>query len=151
MMGAAARGSHGRWLPRRVRRGCIGEQGRHGRPMTFWPGANRLDSRLKLSPRDYATVPQRFGCQPVEFRVPPGGDQLSCDIAVHQHRLALAWRETRRPPTSELCARFGFSKQWWSNVTSGQRWAGQIGTCALVLAARIANGSPAGSGATRRR
>lgn len=57
-------------------------------------------------------------------------------VAEQQHTLAVAWRAAgRRPASVDVCERFGISKQTWSRITTGERWAGNTGFAALNWAA----------------
>lgn len=113
-----------------------------GRTSTVRPMAQlnprHLDHRRALTPRDYATDPSLFGVvAAVEFRVPPGGDEISMRIAKLQHLLVCDWHDLRRrPPATVLCRRFGCSPQTISKVTTGQRWAGETILAALHYATR---------------
>ena len=101
--------------------------------MTIRPGWNALDRQLKLTPRDYAVNPHAYGQDPqLAFHVPPGGDDRSMRVAIQQHRLVLRWRRSRRPAARVLVARYGFSKQVLSRICLGERWAGAVGTAALL-------------------
>lgn len=96
------------------------------------PGANHLDRRRTLRPCDYLEDPDHFGRDGVAvFRVPPGGDAVSARIATLQHELVRDWRWERRPTSGEIRRLFGISRQTWSRITLGQRWAGETGLAAL--------------------
>lgn len=99
-----------------------------------------LDHRRSLSPREYATDPALFGVTAdLTFWVPPGGDAVSMQIARLQHLDVCAWEAGgRRPSAAALCRRFGFSRQTFSKVTTGQRWAGETVLAALHYAIRRA-------------
>lgn len=93
------------------------------------PGGTHLDRQRSLLPADYAVDPHRFGHDPtLRFRVPPGGDRVSMEVARTQHRLVLAWRSNVEPPTGAGLVRpFRFSKQTLSRAVLGQRWMGETG------------------------
>lgn len=90
------------------------------------PGHNRLDARLALEPRAYAVVPAQFGSNPhVTFHVPPGGDDLSMQVARIQHHIVIAWRARHPRGGRRLADEIGCSKQTVSRTLLGQRFAGQ--------------------------
>jgi hypothetical protein len=98
---------------------------------------NHLDGRHRLTPRDYATDPYRFGRdRTVTFQLPSGGDEPSLRVALITHVLLCHWNSNRRKPSaSQLCAVFGFSKQTLSKVQAGTRWPGDTVLAALIHAA----------------
>lgn len=95
-----------------------------------------LDARRRLRPRDYLTDPWAFGLRPATATVPDDGDDISCQIAILQHRLVRAWRASGTR-SGVLCERFGISRQVWSLTTRGERWAGETVLAALVHAATV--------------
>lgn len=103
-----------------------------------------IDSRRRLLPRDYLLDPWQFG-QPiagVNTCLPAGGDRVSKRVAEVQHHLVVTWRANGRyPQASVLCEQFGMSKQTWSRVTLGERWAGETVLAALT-AAVLSNPKP---------
>lgn len=104
--------------------------------MSIFPGGNALDRQRLLAPRDYAADPTRFGYDTtLVFQVPLGGDQVSMRVAQVQHLLVVRWRSAgMRPSGSWLAPRFGFSKQSWSRMCTGERFAGQTALTALLVA-----------------
>ena len=101
------------------------------------PGGNHLHRQRSLSPRDYATVPERFGHDAnLAFELPDGGDEASLRLSIVQHRVVCRWRVLRgehgAPSGAELARRFGCSKQTISASATGHRWA-----CGVVYAAWI--------------
>jgi hypothetical protein len=101
-----------------------------------------VDLRRALLPRDYLADPYLFGREPTGVVLPQGGDRRSQQVARLQHQLALAWvRAGRRPTTTTLCERWGFSPSVWSRIVNGTRWAGETGMCALLDAVR-SNAAP---------
>lgn len=94
---------------------------------------NHLDGRLVGEPRAYVTPPGAFGIDPKAVpRIPPDGDQRSCEVAWLEHRLLLAWRaRPGRASGAALARRWGISRQTFSRVVLGQRWAGE--TCLALL------------------
>lgn len=102
-------------------------------------GTRHLDRQRNLEPRAYLADPHSFGRRlDVAPAEPVGGDPVSQRVALLQHSLVVAWRERGRRPTSgELCAHYGFSRQLWSRVVLGERWAGETVLAALVEAAVI--------------
>ena len=88
------------------------------------PGANHVDLRRTLLPRDYLTDPHDYGDNPqARFRIPSGGDEVSVMVARAQHALALAWR-ARKPARSGTrdAAAFGLSATVWNDCMRGDRW-----------------------------
>lgn len=102
------------------------------------PGHNQLDRQLRrTAPRDFARDPALFGHKDVTFHVPDGGDVTSARLARYQHELVLAWRRGgRRPSGAEMARTWGCSTATISRIVTGTRWAGQVGTTALVWALR---------------
>lgn len=102
------------------------------------PGHNQIDSRLKLSPRDYLANPHQFGSNAdVKSIIPAGGDAISRMIAVDQHHRAArinAIPADQRMATADITATFNFSRQTWSRILNGRTWARQTGIAALVRA-----------------
>jgi hypothetical protein len=99
------------------------------------PGHNQLDRQRRLTPRDYAGDPWKFGRDDVRFHIPEHGDPTSAKLAAYQHQLVLAWRRGGcRPSGAEMARTWGCSKATISRTMSGSRWAGQAGTTALVWA-----------------
>ena len=98
--------------------------------------ANHVDARLGRPPRDYAEQPYRFGEDPhVRFRAPVGESSAAAHAARVQHLLVVGWRaQSGRPSGTQLGRRFGFSKQTFSRVVRGERWAGSVVFAALVHA-----------------
>lgn len=92
-----------------------------------------LDRRRNLQPRDYLRDPFAFGREPgAELAVPAGGDGISLQIAARQHVLVVAWRARgKRPRSSEICRRWGFSSSTFSRIVLGERWAGETGLAAF--------------------
>lgn len=91
-----------------------------------------LDHARTLTPRDYASDPTLFGVVlDLGFLVPEGGTTVSMRIAMVQHRSVCIWAAQRKPSAAFLCRRFGFSKQTFSRVTRGERWAGETVLAAL--------------------
>lgn len=106
-------------------------------------GSRHLDSRRLLRPLDYLADPWSFGAEgAARTQVPAGGDEVSRLVAELQHRLVAAWRAGGgRPSAGALCARFEMSKQTWSRVTLGQRWAGETVLAALMIAVTSRSGA----------
>jgi hypothetical protein len=101
------------------------------------PGHNQLDRQLRRAPRDHARDPALFGHKDVAFYVPDGGDVASVRLARYQHELVLAWRRGGcRPSGAEMARTWGCSTATISRTVTGARWAGQVGTTALVWALR---------------
>lgn len=98
------------------------------------PGANHLDKKRRLLPRDYLDPPWAFGRDVgARVRVPPGGDAVSGAIASIQHQLVVAWRRGGcRPTGAALGRRFGFSKQTFSKTVLGERWMGETLMAAVL-------------------
>jgi hypothetical protein len=99
----------------------------------YVPGGNALDRQLRLTPADYAADPHAFGRRPVTFVLPARGDDRSRRVAQQQHRLVLSWRETDSSGAA-VAGDWGFSRQTWSRVVLGQRWAGAVVLCAMLAA-----------------
>src|SRR5918994_1810788 len=100
------------------------------------PGANHIDRRRRLRPRDYLSDPHAFGRQVnVMWRVPPGGDAVSAAVARGQHQLVLDWRAARPRRVGSRDARvFGISSSTWSSSGLGQRWMGETVMAAVLHA-----------------
>jgi hypothetical protein len=100
------------------------------------PGRGRhVDRRRRLTPRAYFADPWSFGvARDATAVTPPGGDDVSRRIAELQHRLVLSWKQTQVPRARDLCALFGISKQTFSRVVLGERWAGETVLAALISA-----------------
>lgn len=98
-----------------------------------------IDTRRLLLPKDYLVDPWQFGrAHRARTHVPPDGDDVSRDIAEIQHELVFAWRAAgKKPPAAQICQRFDISKQTWSRVTLGERWAGETILVALLRAAAV--------------
>jgi hypothetical protein len=98
------------------------------------PGNNHLDrTTLTLTPRAYLHDPHGFGRPgPARWFVPPGGTQAGLRTARRQHVLACRWAETRTPKTGQIRQTYGISKQTWSRIVRGERWAGQLGLEVLL-------------------
>lgn len=98
--------------------------------------ANHLDrSRLPLTPRDYLENPYAFGhAGPARWVIPAGGNAIGLRVAHRQHVLACRWIEIGAPKSGEIRRVYGISKQTWSRVIRGQRWAGQLGLEVLLAA-----------------
>ena len=98
------------------------------------PNRNLVDRRRTLTPRDYAVEPCRFGHDPdVTFRTPPGGDDTSRHVAEVIHRLVVSVRR-QRINGSQVAARWGMSRQTWSDVLNGRHWPSMTGVAAIVAA-----------------
>ena len=102
------------------------------------PGGNQLDRQRRLTPREYALDPWKFGVDPaLPFHVPTGGDEISAKVAAHQHQLVIAWRRNgARPSGAEIGRVWGFSKATVSRTMTGHRWGGQTVVTALLWALR---------------
>ncbi len=88
---------------------------------------------LALTPRDYLQDPYSFGrAGPVRWTLPPAGTQAGLRAAQRQHALVCHWGRTRTPKTGTIRRNYGISKQTWSRIVLGQRWAGQLGMEALL-------------------
>jgi hypothetical protein len=100
------------------------------------PGANHIDRRRRLRPRDYLADPHAFGRQAdVIFRVPPGGDAVSAAVARVQHQLVLDWRAARPRRMGSRDARvFRISSSTWSSSVLGERWMGETVMAAVLHA-----------------
>ncbi|MGK5111674.1 hypothetical protein [Geodermatophilus sp. CPCC 205506] len=100
------------------------------------PGANHIDRRRRLRPRDYLSDPHAFGRQAdVIFRVPPGGDAVSAAVARVQHQLVLDWRAARPRRMGSRDARvFRISSSTWSSSVLGERWMGETVMAAVLHA-----------------
>jgi hypothetical protein len=106
----------------------------------YTPGANKIDSQLLLTPRDYLSNPAAFG-SPVEVVIsvlPVGGNLDSQLVAWNVHRLAAIYRS--KEPADRIDARKvfdkrGFSKSTLSRILLGHSWPGAIGLTALQAAA----------------
>ncbi|QBI19640.1 hypothetical protein ER308_08805 [Egibacter rhizosphaerae] len=112
--------------------------------------ANHLDTRLRLTPRDYCAVgPHEFGHnETAEFVVPAGGNATSARIARVQHLLVCRWRaQGQRPSGAWLGRRWGFSRQVFSRSMLGERWAGNNVFAALVYATSFASHAAVGPSA----
>ncbi len=73
-------------------------------------------------------------------RWPDGGDKDSAGIAAAQHRLIVRRRAMpTRPSGAELGRTWVFSKETWSGIINGERWAGQTVLTALGFAAAHIN------------
>lgn len=98
------------------------------------PGANHLDRRRRLLPRDYLDPPEAFGLRdPIRWVVPADGDGTSQRVARVEHRLVVAWRlGDHRPSGPEMGRRFGFSRQTWSRCMLGERWMGETVLAAVL-------------------
>jgi len=98
------------------------------------PGANHLDRTVLTGrPCDYLRDPYGFG-NPGQhvWLLPAGGSPAGMRAARRQHLLVCAWKQTRRPGTGALRQAYGISKQTWSRIVLGQRWAGHLGLEALL-------------------
>ncbi len=100
----------------------------------YTPGANRLDSQLRLRPIDYTTTPARFGHAPgCHFFMPDGGDLRSLRVAAVQHVAILRWRVQRPGMSAAALARdWAVSTSTMSRTMRGERWAGQLLLTALL-------------------
>jgi len=88
---------------------------------------------LTLTPRAYLHDPHGFGCPgPARWLVPPGGTQAGLRAARRQHVLACRWAAARAPKTGQIRQTYGISKQTWSRIVRGERWAGQLGLEVLL-------------------
>ncbi|GAA1236336.1 hypothetical protein GCM10009657_09950 [Oryzihumus leptocrescens] len=98
----------------------------------------RLDART-LHPRDYLRDPHQFGSHPhPTWRLPPGGDPRSLQVAAIEHQVARLVRERgSRDTAAQVCARFGFSRSFWGDCLAGRAWMGET-----VLAAALSALSP---------
>lgn len=95
-------------------------------------GVRHLDNRRCLLPRDYLLEPNQFGHPgQVLLVMPAGGDLVSQRIALLVHRMAVTVR-LQRIRSSQACARFGFSREVWSEVMTGRRWPGETVLAAMV-------------------
>ena len=118
-------------------------------------GPRHLDSRRTLLPASYLEHPEAFGRRrEVRIVLPVGGDRVSQQIALLQHRLILAWNERgRRPSAAELASSWCVSKQVISRCALGQRWLGETLLAAFLqaVAAPPAPPSPPPASALPRR
>lgn len=98
------------------------------------PGANHLDRRRRLTPRDY--IPLGFGLVPeAQCRVPAGGDAVSADVARIQHELVVLYRTVREHGAGRRNARaFGVSQTVWTRCLAGERFMGETVMAALLHA-----------------
>jgi hypothetical protein len=101
------------------------------------PGANHLDRRRTLSPRNYFT-PGSYGKAPsAHSSVPPGGDPVSAAVAQVQHDLLVLYRQVRWHGWNRRAGRkFGISETVWQDVMAGKRWMGETVMAALLEAVR---------------
>src|SRR3712207_6028403 len=100
------------------------------------PGANHVDRRRRLRPREYLHDPHAFGRHVnASFHVPPGGDAVSAAVARVQHELLLWWRAARPRRVGSRDARaFGISSSTWSSSVLGERWMGETVMAAVLYA-----------------
>ena len=96
------------------------------------PGANHLDRRRRLTPRDY--IPLGFGVLPgAPCRVPAEGDPVSAVVAQIQHELVVLYREVRVHGAGRRTARaFGVSQTVWTRCLAGERFMGETVMAALL-------------------
>ena len=96
------------------------------------PGANHIDRRRRLTPRDY--IPHGFGVIPeAPCAVPAGGDAVSAAVARTQHELVLTYERVRQHGDSRRLARaFGVSQTVWSRCVAGERFMGETVMAALL-------------------
>jgi hypothetical protein len=94
---------------------------------------SRLDRR-SLHPEDYLTDPDLFGGRlAIKLVVPLGGDPVSKEVALVQHRVSSMLSQHPDPKrAAALKAKFGFSPSWWSKCLRGRGWMGET-----VLAAAV--------------
>jgi hypothetical protein len=93
----------------------------------------RLDHR-SLLPNSYLNDPDLFGGRlAIKLVVPDGGDEVSRQVALVQHRLSFALVHPRNPKLAAAVQdKFGFSPSWWSKCLRGKGWMGET-----VLAAAV--------------
>jgi hypothetical protein len=98
------------------------------------PGANHIDRRRRLRPRDYLWRPHEFGHDPSAlFRMPLGGDPVSQVVARVQHHLVIAYRAAGPTGSGSRDARlFGISTSTWSRSMIGERWLGETVMAAVL-------------------
>ncbi|WP_164700208.1 hypothetical protein [Modestobacter sp. KNN46-3] len=98
------------------------------------PGANHLDRRRRLTPRDY--IPLGFGVLPgARCHTPAGGDHVSAAVARIQHELVLHYRGVREHGDGRRYARaFGVSETVWTRCLGGERFMGETVMAALLCA-----------------
>lgn len=108
----------------------------HGAAMQI-PGGNHLDRSRRLQPRDYVIGnPFAFGRdESAQFTVPEGGDRRWARVAELEHRLVLRWRQSGISG-AEMARQWGCSRQTFSRVVLGERWAGELLLAALLLGPR---------------
>src|SRR3712207_3171610 len=96
------------------------------------PGANHLDPRRRLTPRQY--IPLGYGRDPAAVCVVPhGGDPVSAAVARVQHTLLLSYGAMCVHGSDRRTARtFGISDTVWQQAMSGQRWMGETVMAALL-------------------
>lgn len=104
-------------------------------PAVNRPGANHLDRRRTLSPRNYFP-PGSYGKVPsARSTVPPGGDHVSAAVAQVQHDLLVLYRQVRKHGWNRRAAgAFGISDSVWQDVMTGKRWMGETVMAALLVA-----------------
>jgi hypothetical protein len=104
------------------------------------PGANHLDRRRRLTPRDY--IPLGFGIVPdARCHIPPGGDNVSAAIARIQHEPVVQYRGVREHGAGRRNARvFGVSQTVWSRCLGGERFMGETVMAALLHAIHSGGG-----------
>jgi hypothetical protein len=67
-------------------------------------------------------------------------------VAPLQHALARErTRRGRQPTAAEVCRRYGISKQVWSRVVLGHRWAGETAFAVLTEAVLARSGPRPGA------
>jgi hypothetical protein len=99
------------------------------------PGANHLDRRRTLSPRNYFP-PGSYGKVPsARSTVPSDGDRVSAAVAQVQHDLLVLYRHQRRRGWNRRTAgAFGISDTVWQDAMAGKRWMGETVMAALLAA-----------------
>lgn len=96
------------------------------------PGANHVDRRRRLTPRDY--IPLGFGViAEAPCRIPAGGDAVSAAVARVQHELVVLYRGVREHGAGRRNARaFGVSQTVWTRCLAGERFMGETVMAALL-------------------
>jgi hypothetical protein len=76
--------------------------------------------------------PHGYGLDPdARFVVPDGGDLRWAQVAELEHQLVLRWRRTATSG-AEMARQWGCSRQTWSRMVLGERWAGELLLVALL-------------------
>lgn len=109
---------------------------RHGVTLRAMSNRRRRLDRRSLHPRDYLENPHEFGwAEHPTWRLPPGGDERSLQVAQVEHHVALlVHRHAGRRAASTLGPRFGFSETHWSDALHGHYWMGETLLAAAVAA-----------------